>query len=66
MLRIGALTLVGILLGFLAGCCWEVGNRASMGLTVDLGKLGTGEPVVYPTNDDRYWHGVPMDLRRKP
>ena len=53
-----------VALGLCAGCSWDVSNRASPGLTVDLGNVGTGQPVVSPANDARVWNGEPMDLRR--
>ncbi len=48
----------------LAGGC-QFWNSASPGLEADPFKIGTGEPVVTPINDNRFWNGEPMDMRNK-
>lgn len=43
------------------GCSWDFAKRSSPGVTADL---GTSQPVLNPTNNDRFWNGEPLDLRR--
>jgi hypothetical protein len=52
-----------LILTFVVGCSWDMCNRASPGLTIDPGNLGTGQPVVSPANNARFWNGEPLDLR---
>ena len=54
------------LLTCVPGCCdcgWESWNRACPGLDVDTGKIGSGEPIVTPINDNRFWNGKPVAFR---
>ena len=34
------------------------------GYTIDGDAVGTGRQAIHPRNDNRYWNGEPMDLRR--
>ena len=43
-----------------AGC--EFWNRSSPGLSIDPGNIGSGQLVVSPINDSRFWDGEAMDL----
>lgn len=58
------LLLFGIVIASLPGCAWDITNRNDPGLAVDLSKHATAEPVISPLNNERYWNGEPMDLRR--
>ena len=55
--------LVGVASAFAAGCSSEYANRGSQGVTVDSGSWLSGGPLVYPTNNERFANGEPMDLR---
>jgi hypothetical protein len=49
-----------------AGCA-AIGLGPDRGPKYDLnlGKIGTGEQAITPTNNNEFWNGMPMDARTK-
>jgi hypothetical protein len=58
----GALTL---LLLSTTGCTDWQASKSSQAVDVNPFAIGSGEPVVAPSNDNRYINGEPLDMRTR-
>lgn len=63
MFRRSAICLLVLLL-FGNGCTWQA-NRASQAVDIDPFAIGSGEPVVRPSNSYGYIDGQAQDMRSK-